>query len=58
MSQINNSYNQYTAIMIPPILDNMLKFVLSQVKRMDFDKYMKWIMNKFQIFYEVKYPIL
>ena len=48
-----NSYNQYVAIMIPPMMDNMIRFILNDVKRVDFDKYMKWMMIKFHILHEV-----
>jgi len=53
-----NNNNPYVAIMIPPLLDNMLQFILNEVKRADFDRYMKWMMNKFLILYEVNTKLI
>jgi integrator complex subunit 3 len=49
--------NPYVHIQIPPLLERMLIFVINDVKRTNYYKYMGWLVKKFEITSEMELSI-
>jgi len=45
-------FNPYVQVNIPPLMEKMIAFILTDVKRTNYIKYFNWMSKKFQIFNE------
>ncbi len=50
--------NPYVHVNIPPLLEKMLTFILTNVKRTHYSRYMSWLIKKFEISCDVDSGIL
>lgn len=46
-------FNPYVHVHIPPLMEKMIAFILTDVKRTNYIKYFNWMSKKFQIFNEI-----
>ena len=47
-------YNPYIQICIPPLIERMMCYLLSEAKRINLNRYMIWMMKKLNVLGEVR----